>query len=304
MARTLLAAVIAAPWVLWAVVRVSGVALPYPVAPALAFTPYVAATAVVPVVVALLLRRWAVAAGALMAAVALAACVIPRAVGGGDEVRAGAPRLTVMSVNVLRGNVDPVSVMRLVRAHDVDVLSLQESSAAWIARFDAVGAHERLPGRAVRPTDEALLSARALRPTGVPAEGDLDLGGGRVVRLTAVHPRPPISRDAWRDWRDELAALPAAGDVPPGTHRVLAGDFNATLDHPELRDVLGRGYRDAADVTGAGLRTTWPAGRRFPPEITIDHVLAADGVRVLSYGVHPVPGTDHRAVIAVIAVGG
>lgn len=303
MARTVLAAAVAAPWVLWALIRVSGLALPYPVAPALAFTPYVAAAVIVPVAVALVLRRWAVAAVALAAGLALAACVVPRGLGGPEPAPEGAAALTVMSVNVLQGNADPRAVMRLVREHGVDVLSLQESSPAWVHRLDAAGGAAWFRGRAVRAEDEALLARAALRGTGRPAEGDIAVAGGSTVRVAAVHPQPPVSRASWRAWHDELTALPTATDAPPGVTRILAGDFNATLDHPELRDVLGRGYRDAAATVGDGWSPTWPAGRRFPPEITIDHVLAGPGVRIVGFAVRPIPGSDHRAVIAELAIG-
>jgi endonuclease/exonuclease/phosphatase family metal-dependent hydrolase len=95
-----------------------------------------------------------------------------------------------------------------------------------------------------------------------------------------------------------LRELPSAGTG--GTLGVLLGDFNATLDHRELRRVLDRGYVDAADATGEGFRTTWPAGRRFPPEIAIDHVLADRRIAARSLSVHLVPRSDHRAVIAVL----
>ncbi len=82
--------------------------------------------------------------------------------------------------------------------------------------------------------------------------------------------------------------------------RILAGDFNATLDHPELRAVIERGYTDAADAAGAGLRPTWPApprNRRALP-LTIDHVLVDRRVRVERVTVVRIPHSDHRAVIA------
>jgi hypothetical protein len=44
----------------------------------------------------------------------------------------------------------------------------------------------------------------------------------------------------------------------------LAGDFNATLDQSEFRDVLGRGYYDAAERMGDRLNPTWPAIRGRP----------------------------------------
>ncbi len=299
MARTLLAAAIAAPWVIWAVVRGTGLELPYPVAPALAFTPYVALTAFVPVVAAALLRRWQVAVVALVAGVALVGYVLPRGVQFSDPAAVGSGNgLTVMSVNVLVGTADPATVMRIAREHDVDVLSLQESRPDWLARLDADGAAARFPHRSAAPIDVALLSRRPLRPTGQPAEGDLTIGS-TTVRVTAVHPLPPVSTERWRDWHDELNALPGTGGA---TRRILAGDFNATLDHPELRGVLGRGYQDAADAVGDGWRTTWPAGRRFPPEITIDHVLADKRIGVAAYSVRKVPGSDHRAIVARLVV--
>ena len=53
--------------------------------------------------------------------------------------------------------------------------------------------------------------------------------------------------------------------------RILAGDFNATLDHAELRRLIGRGYHDAAEQAGhraaddvadrqvAAAATWWPS---------------------------------------------
>lgn len=57
------------------------------------------------------------------------------------------------------------------------------------------------------------------------------------------------------------------------------------------------GYRDAAATVGAGLKPTWPVGRRLPP-VTIDHVLADERCGVQSVQTFTVPGTDHRALLA------
>jgi endonuclease/exonuclease/phosphatase (EEP) superfamily protein YafD len=103
------------------------------------------------------------------------------------------------------------------------------------------------------------------------------------------------------NWRRDLRRLPDAR--PGGIVRVLAGDFNATLDHRELRRVLDRGYRDAADRNGSGLRATWPAdGRRVPP-VAIDHVLADERAGVQAVRVRDLPRSDHRAVVAVLRIG-
>ncbi|MFD2357485.1 endonuclease/exonuclease/phosphatase family protein [Nonomuraea ferruginea] len=61
-----------------------------------------------------------------------------------------------------------------------------------------------------------------------------------------------------------------------------------------MRDLLGRGYADAAHQAGAGLTPTWPNGRGLPPFITIDHILVDERAGVSSFDVLDVPGTDHR----------
>ncbi len=102
-------------------------------------------------------------------------------------------------------------------------------------------------------------------------------------------------------WSRGLGSLPNPGSGPM---RVVAGDFNATLDQSEFRDLLDRGYRDAADARGDGLIPTWPAaGPQLPPPITIDHVLVDDRAGVEDYSVHDLPGSDHRAVFASLALG-
>ena len=90
----------------------------------LAFTPYVAGLSLVPVVLALALRRWVAAAVAVLTTLVLVAVVAPRAVA--DDTPAGGPVLRVMTVNMLAGQADPGDIVRLVREQRVDVLSVQE----------------------------------------------------------------------------------------------------------------------------------------------------------------------------------
>ena len=91
-------------------------------------------------------------------------------------------------------------------------------------------------------------------------------------------------------------------DALDGPVRVLAGDFNATLDHVGLRRLLNSGYVDAADQVGAGLNPTWPSGALWPPPVAIDHVLVDDRCPVDTFSVVDVPGSDHRAVVSRFVV--
>jgi endonuclease/exonuclease/phosphatase family metal-dependent hydrolase len=116
-----------------------------------------------------------------------------------------------------------------------------------------------------------------------------------------VHPVPPIGQTLyWRTGMDNQ--IPASAPGPP---RVLAGDFNATLDHAALRAVLETGYRDAADCVGAGLTPTWPFyGPRslITPKVTLDHVLVPTGIGVRDFRAVTIPRSDHRAIVATLLV--
>ena len=80
---------------------------------------------------------------------------------------------------------------------------------------------------------------------------------GTPVELAAVHPAAPFSSLRTRAWRDDIRTLPPA--TPDGVLRILVGDFNATLDHAELRRLIDTGYRDAADQVGAACAPPSPS---------------------------------------------
>jgi endonuclease/exonuclease/phosphatase (EEP) superfamily protein YafD len=306
--RTAVAVAVVLPWLVWAVVRVLGLDGGPLVVPAISFTPYVAATAWIPVLVALLLRQWAVAAVALVPAIALVAVVAPRALGGPDEAIAGGRPLTVLTANLRYGNADPDAVVALARRSGADLVSLQELPPAELEAIDAAGARELYPHRVVDTAGEvqgsALLSRHpltdAVRPRDLRnamPEATLHVPGAAAVRVKAVHPQTPLHGDG-SFWAHSLRSLPRA--TPDGELRMLAGDFNATLDHHLLRDLIGSGYTDAGDAAGIGLRGTYPSNRLL--RITIDHVLVDERARVTSASVHTIPGSDHRALVARISL--
>lgn len=305
--RRILVAAFAAPWLLWALARTLALDHAHPLVAAMSFTPYVAATAAIPLIVALATRQWIVAALSALALALLALAVLPRALDGpqlaGPDAR-GRP-FVVMTTNLLFGRADARDVLRLAREHDVDVLSLQELTPDAVERLDREGARRLLPGRVLRlgprATGTGLMARRTLRAidTPPPAAAEqlraaLALPGGVELGVAAVHPFPPLSAQRVADWQDVLRKLPDPDEG--GRPNILAGDFNATLDHRDLRRVLARGYTDAADATGDGLRTTFPSVRSLPP-IAIDHVLVPESIRVRSVRYFAVSGSDHRALV-------
>lgn len=309
---TALTALLLAPWLVWLVVRAAGLDVGYPLVAAISFTPYVALTSVIPLLVALALRRVAVALVALCVTGAFVVLLVPRVTGGGDAEAAGGTTLTVMTANMLRGGADPATIVALVGRYDVDVLALQELTPEGARRLDAAGLRQLLPRRAfeARPgaagtgiaADRRLEDVGDLTVRGVAAQPEATIRvGSRDLRITAVHPVPPVNREREAIWRRGLAALPR-GDAASATRpAILVGDFNATLDHRPFRDVLATGWTDAADATGDGWKPTWRQPRFLP--LTIDHVLTSAGVRAVATSVHPLPRSDHRAVVVRLRVG-
>ena len=125
------------------------------------------------------------------------------------------------------------------------------------------------------------------------------LGGMRVAAFHSVAPVP----GSVPDWRSDLGLLQqwCAGPNPA----IVAGDFNATLDHSVLRDAIA-GCGDAGAQTGEGLVPTWGPTQRFRDLLgpQIDHVIANNGITAESFKVHDIAGSDHRAIITRLRVPG
>lgn len=278
-----------------------------------ALTQYAVPVGAVLFVLALLLRRWMTTLVVGMVTTALVFSVAPRAIPDEPAPVRGEP-VTVLSVNLYFGEADPARIVELVRNHGVDVLSLQEVTPQLITALDKAGLAKVLPHRAfeIRPNaaGAGIASRYPLRELSLVRETTMsqpsalvDLPGARNMEIVAVHPTIPVGAGTASEWQAEIAALPQPTRHRKNPARVLAGDFNATLDHSPLRNLLGSGYEDAAEVTGNGLQPTWPTrGRPFVPGVTIDHVLVSGGIDVRGYRAFPVQGTDHRAVLAHLVV--
>jgi endonuclease/exonuclease/phosphatase (EEP) superfamily protein YafD len=295
--------ILVAAWLLYALARLAGVdritSLSSLLIPAMAIVPYVAAGVVIPLAVAGLSRNRPAFAVAAVAAAVFAGVVLPRAVGG-VQSHAGGPRLRILTANLRFGQAGDGDLIDLVRRTGADVLSVQEFTPAAAGRLDEAGIEQVLPYRVIdpRPGPEGSGLYSRYPLTQLPDRGPttfamvsaaLDVPDAPPVRLTAAHPPAPLGPDAAR-WRHDLREIPPA--TPHGQVGIVAGDFNATLDHLPLRRLIGTGFRDAADATGQGLVPTF---RPWPP-ITIDHVLADKRCAFQKVKIYYQPGSDHRAL--------
>jgi endonuclease/exonuclease/phosphatase family metal-dependent hydrolase len=329
---TIVVWVLVGAFAVWAAVRLGGLEHGWIPVCAMAFTPYAAALSPVPLVLAALTGTWWAVAVAGGTVAVFAGTVLPRALGRAQTDPAGrqrgqhAPaggqagpgstgaRLRLLSANVYQGEADLDALLWLIRELRVEVLAVQELTPAAARKLAAAGISDVLPEQslAARPEGRGagLYSALPLVP-GQPrvnpggfhgATARLRIPGAAEVLVESVHPPAPSTPGAVRDWRDGQAGQARA--TPDGPLRVLAGDFNATLDHAPLRRLLRSGYRDAAQVVGQGLRPTWHHDQVRLPGAVLDHVLADRRIRIAGVEVHPLPGSDHAVVFAELILPG
>lgn len=272
--------------------------------------------------VALQSLRWVVGAGVLVllvlavanrqrlgTAVAVAVAAVHVAVAApafvaGDLAAPSDDDLVVMAANLELGQGDLTAVADAVDALDVDVLVLVELTASAAGGLDAAGL-DVLPERVLLdgpgPQGSAVLSRYPLveEPVGTsrfaqPAATVSAPTGEVLVR--AAHPTPPVRFPAlWHAEVEDLTAWSREA-VGAGTPVVLAGDLNASSDHPVFRRLAGV-LDDAHAQVGSGWVRTWPVEYPFPAFVQLDHVLA-HGLPVVDAGTVVVPGSDHRAVWA------
>ncbi|WP_448720130.1 endonuclease/exonuclease/phosphatase family protein [Microbacterium natoriense] len=122
----------------------------------------------------------------------------------------------------------------------------------------------------------------------------VDGSGPTIVAVHAVAPR----REEMGQWRSDLQWI--ADQCPEGDF-ILAGDFNATIDHMAPLGVGGgdMGYcRDVASRTGNGLSGTWPSSLPELLSAPIDHVMASQNwTPTGSMIIADASGSDHRGLV-------
>jgi endonuclease/exonuclease/phosphatase (EEP) superfamily protein YafD len=250
--------------------------------------------------------------GALVAAVlgALlhAGLLLPSYVGGHAS---GEPDLTVMTANLRLGQADPGDVKRLALDEDADVVVLEEVTPALIPGLAGLRtSHPYVAGGAAPGAFGTVVYSRypLTQVTQLPVSKgawQMRVAAPEPFWLVAVHTSQPLT--AYAAWVADHAALDRAVARLEGP-AVLAGDFNATLDHRPMRRLLGAGLIDAARDADAGWQPTWPVsawdGRLQPFGLglmALDHVLFTADYSAISSSTYVMPRSDHRALVVRLA---
>ena len=272
--------------------------------------PFLAFAAATALLVLLWGRRWALAGLAGAVALALVVVQVPWYVSANPSPDGVA--LRAMSINMLFGNAEPRAVAELAAA-EADVVMLQELTPEAAKGLVDARMADAFPYRALDPhpaaggigiysryplTDATLIPGYSLAMVSARISPD-GAGNVTVVSMHFAAPWPqPIT--GWHNDFDKfpgtMADLAAAADGDPV---LIGGDFNATIDMLPFRRLLTNGYRDAAEQSGAGRERTFPANKRYPAFMGIDHFLTRDCTATSSHTVE-VPGTDHRALIVTV----
>ncbi|MGI9031226.1 MAG: endonuclease/exonuclease/phosphatase family protein [Ilumatobacteraceae bacterium] len=309
MAATVAGALVLVPCAATLILRQVAVDSRWPVA-YVAASPYVIVAAVVALGFFLLARAWLGAAVALVAGLVLATSQLPLYVADAAPAAADGTTTVVMTLNLYFGQADAAAVVGEVRARQVDLLMLQELTDEAREELRAAGLDRELPHAVTSPIPGASGNGLWSRtpidalvpPDGFghpPVAGTIELAGQQVL-VADVHPVAPypFAADQWSAELRRLADWLGTGEGPA----VVAGDLNATFDHRQFRDLLDTGLRDAVEQAGAGYVPTYPVGRRFPPLISIDHILTRGPITATDVETQELPGTDHRALLATLVV--
>ena len=215
--------------------------------------------------------------------------------------------ITIASLNVQHGGADPTATAEGVA--DADIVVFVEATPDWVAALPAT-LREEFPyavGAPLQHNAGSIIFSRypIQSSEALPASSFQQWAASvqtpqlGLLRVVAVHPCNPFCGPGlWTAEHTELRHWLARQDDTP---TVVAGDFNAVDDHGPMRELYADGWRSAANLAGAGYVRTYPANRRFPALIGIDHLLVNDRLTATAFSTFDVPYSDHLGVRAVIA---
>ncbi|SBS75846.1 Endonuclease/exonuclease/phosphatase [uncultured Mycobacterium sp.] len=224
--------------------------------------------------------------------------------------------IRVLSSNLRHGHADPAFLVNLAE-DGADLVTVAELTPEAAQRLKRAGIDKAFPFSHLIPAPGAggigmwsrypltVLSEPRHRRVSIPA-ARLEIPGLRFEPLLAsVHVYSPVADDSNTvdAWRGGMAGAKVQLDsfartAGPGAV-IIGGDYNSTPDMRQFRDLLTNGFRDAVEQSGSGFAPTFPSNRKFPPVITIDHVLTRNA-SAASVQTIEVPGSDHRALLATV----
>lgn len=215
-------------------------------------------------------------------------------------------RLRLMEVNVEMTNHQSNQLLSLIRQAKPDVVWLQEVDDWWAEQLAPLTADLPNVVRQPRPDYfgvELMSRLRLIDPqikqltkSGNPSVfTGVELPSGQLVRLYAIHPRPPQIDQSTAERSGQLmaTALAARGDNAP---HIVTGDMNA-VPWEDIIHRLERVGRFLDPRIGRGMYITWNAKNpilRWP----LDQIMPGQDFTLISLQVLPAFGSDHMPYLA------
>lgn len=228
-----------------------------------------------------------------------------------DEAAAAAPAagssLKVAQVNVLQFNSRHELVVRQIEALGADLLAFQEVDQAWADSLVKELSAE-YPYFSLAPQDNcygmALFSKKPLKAVqlrlweGYPAISARIEENGQDTLILSLHAASPVSLQRYQARNKQLKAA-ARFIAEAGIPTLVLGDFNTVPWDPALKPLLQAA--NLKDSRSLHYTATWPSffGRWGIP---IDYVLHSTHWQRLSHGSVSIPGSDHKAMVATLAM--
>jgi endonuclease/exonuclease/phosphatase family metal-dependent hydrolase len=283
-----------------------------------ALTPIVYLPAWVVAVGALVVRRWWLAAAAVIIVVAHLAFVAPELLATAPVPAWAwhAPVVRVFDANIDKSHRFEAGYVRAIAQDRPDLIALEEFTPPALQSMVASGVLVGFPYQCVAPAYGAtgFLIASSLRMTACRVrtvfwegqwapymvEATLWSPAGPVA-LRVVHTLAPFPA-YWREWSAVLAAVGRSVRASGDSRMLMVGDFNATWGNSGFVALLHDGLTDGAAARGKETDMTWPNGAIVPPLVRIDHVLTGARLAVTEIAAKPGFGSDHRYLVAMIAI--
>ncbi|MFE5643855.1 endonuclease/exonuclease/phosphatase family protein [Rhodococcus sp. NPDC056516] len=217
--------------------------------------------------------------------------------------------MRIMSINVAKGAADVDAVVEAARLHKVDAVAVQELTPAFAAALEAAGMPDIFPFNVIRPDHDArgtglwsrlpISEPRQLNGFGFACvAGTIEFKNAKYD-VVATHITAPIQDHDSTSWITDLARVRALLDTNPNPV-IVAGDFNATIDHRQFRDLLHDGTQDAARQAGRSYKGTFPANWSWPPFAALDHILVPPELTTTAFETVEITHSDHLAIVSTL----
>ena len=224
----------------------------------------------------------------------------------------GEVELSVMTANLFQQNSRTEEMQRELLAADADVLVTMETTKAVLSGSDsfALSYPFRLSlstsGQTLRTViwskfpmrDGRLLLEDLVEPTG--ALAIVEVSPGVEFTILGLH----LAHNVVGNQEAQIRAMDLIAESMP-MPRVIVGDMNATAWSHALRwieDLTATRRIGGFRITWRGFYPTWIGSLRVPLGLQIDHILLSEGIGVRGLEARSIPGSDHKAVLARIAL--